>query len=176
MKSEAVSIRTFCKRTKAAPSTVGRWARDGRLPRSKGGKLLWPDAQLVWLEAQTAKADDDAATKELRSQLLRAQLREREAKADLQRLELQRELGELVPIVEVVADARACAEVIRACLLAIPARVGLQAEAIVSRMVAEAGLPPGSSPKAPVLERMIDDEINAALEALHKTRLWRQEK
>lgn len=136
---------------------------DGVIPRNADG--TYPLRACLRALAARRKANDKppaaSAAAELKEANQRAQVCEREAKAEQRELELRERRGDLVDVVLVQADARAACEIIRSKLLALPGRVALQVEALV------AGEPDA---RAARIEALIADEVNVALEALHKTK------
>ncbi len=160
---DRLSHRAFARRVGVSPTTIDRLCQDGRLPMHRDGAIKMPaglKAYRLAIASGPATTEVSEAT-EVRSLLQRAQVRERTAKAEERELQLREKRGELADVAEVQADARAACEVIRSKLLALPGRVALQVEALV------AGDP---AARAPQIEALIADEINVALEALHKTR------
>lgn len=91
--------------------------------------------------------------------LRRAQVKEREQKADTLELLLQLKRGDVISRAEVEADARALCGEIRERLLAIPPRATALLEAMLAR---EAG-----ALRTSAIQTLLSDEINRVLAALH---------
>lgn len=101
-------------------------------------------------DAGDGDEDDDidpTGVVELKSQLLAARVRERNAISRLREIELQHKEGRFVPLEEVQEDARESAEATRAALNAIPQRVALACE----------------GRKAPEIEAIVNDEIQRVI-------------
>jgi len=154
--NEVISKAEFARRVGISKQRVSQLTQAGSLPVTADGRILWPDAQRVWL---ARKAEDDnpehqapaqppagrrvhpvlgqprpAAGEQtetaIRSSLSYAEARavEKTLRAQLLGLRLKREKGDLVPAEEVRADARAVFAAVRASLLALPGRLSLLCE------------------------------------------------
>lgn len=165
---DRLSVRAFAAAAGIPRTNLQRLIKDRIVPVGPDGKVP-TEAGMAAVRAykngsREKKAETTSraiATYDIKEAMLRAQLREREAKADARELEVRQTRGELVPVVEAQADAMRAGEVIRTSLLALPARISLQLEDLVARS-------PGAA-RAPQIEALVADEINAVLDQLHKT-------
>lgn len=106
---------------------------------------------------ETQDRDPDAIVGEdLDDELLRAQIRERRAKAELARDQLERDRKNLIPRAEVVADATRAATEIRTRLRSLGASVALRLECGCRR--------------AAEVQALVDQEVNEILTVLNRTR------
>lgn len=163
-RADRLSQNAFARKVGCAPSTINRMATDGRLPRHPDGSIRMPEGLAAYRTARaaiTAPSPANVEAAELRAALNRAQVRERIAKAEQRELQLRQERDELVEASAVRADAQAAAELVRTRLLALPARVALQVEALAAGPAAL---------RAPQIAALIEDEINQVLDVLHKAR------
>lgn len=147
-----------------APAKPGRRPAGAEAPAPKSSPT--PPASKEPTAAELATQDRE---REAHAQVARVTLdiREQElatkkGRAALLELELQRARGELVPIAEVMADARTAGAVVRERLIALPGRLALVLEALCARQ--------GGPPRATAIEAVLADEVNAVLDALHGTR------
>jgi phage terminase Nu1 subunit (DNA packaging protein) len=162
----AVSFREFTRRVPGATlGALARLAAAGKLPQNSSKALRWPEARDAWLAEKAAEVESRVADADLDDAIQRATLRIKIAQAEARELENATALRRLIPIDEVEEDAIACAEAIRATLLSLPQRVALQLESVAQ---GPAHL------RAPQIEALLADEINAALTALHSTRFGQE--
>lgn len=163
MAERLLSVSAFARFVGGNKSTVQRMVADGRITKRRDGKINAATGLAEYRAAMAEKVNGGQPTHtgDTKADLLRAQLRERLAKAEARELELRREREELVDVAEVRADALKAAEVIRTGLLALPSRVALQVEALIAK-------DPGT--RAARIEALIQDEVNEVLVVLNRTR------
>ncbi len=134
-----------------AQSTVSRAIARGDIEPLTSGRL--PESAIAKLrELRRADAEVAAQDSEWDRRLLQAQAAEREAKARLKQIELERESGRYVELAIVQRDAADTAERILAVLRAIPQRTAMALECECQR--------------AAVIEKKVGDEIERAVAEL----------
>jgi hypothetical protein len=148
---------------------VQRWVAIRRIVPNGDG--TYPEKYVAevkrWRQEEAESAEEAAnAQSSTKARLLAAQASEREAKAELRVLEAKHARGEFLLRSEVEEAGRAIGETIRAALLALPQRVALQVEHLAAG-------PRGA--RAPAIEALVADEVNAILAALHGTRYAAEE-
>ncbi len=162
-------------------TTLGKHIRAGRLPVNRDKSLPMPDALKAWQAYRAAHPaqkpppprpapepakDDDgeeayASDRRVARSLEAVKLRKLHHQARLAELTADREAGKLVLADDVTRDAQAFAAIIRDGLLALPGRCAL---------VLEAALADPSAARAPAIEAVLTDEVNALLATLHGSR------
>lgn len=144
---------------------------DNRIPQ-QAGLAAFVQQRTVKAPTTTATHDDSASDKPKQTrtpspphrhdEVIEVDLERKRLGVEMQKLRMGRETGELVPRDQVAADARATCTAIRNTLLALPARVALLVESLVAASDAQL--------RAGRIQRLLEDEINLALEALHEGR------
>lgn len=160
-KPTLLSLRQFAALAGVSHTTVAEWIASGKVP-NVDGKVPKAAGLSALRRMRKEQAKDSPAAKEAAEQkaaLQRALVRERVAKAEDREMRLRQARGELVEVGAVQADAIRAAEHVRSQLLAMPPRLAARVAAV----------PPGSQQVA-LIEALIADEINDALEGLNKTR------
>jgi phage terminase Nu1 subunit (DNA packaging protein) len=160
-KPTLLSLRQFALLAGVSHVTVKDWSDSGKLP-NVDGKIPKIAGLAALRRMRREQAKDSPAAKEAAEQkaaLQRAQIRERLAKAEDREIRLRQARGELVEVAAVQADAIRTAEHVRSQLLAMPPRLAARVAAVA----------PGPQQVA-LIEALIADEINEALEGLQKTR------
>lgn len=136
------------------PATPG-----GRVERGGRGRHRERDAGRRGADPDDEGLDGDPDNLDgelLDDELLRAQIRERRAKAALARMQVELARSDVIPRAEVVADATRAASEIRTSLRSLGSRVALRLEC--------------DCRKAAEVQAIIDREINTVLAVLNRTR------
>jgi muconolactone delta-isomerase len=137
-----------------AQSTVWRAIARGDIVTLPNGRV--PESEIEKLIALRKQDQESAdAVADLKQRLLAAETSEREAKAKLKILELEREAGKYVELEVVARDAADTRERILAVLRAIPQRTAMALECACTR--------------AAVVEKTISDEVERAIGELRKS-------
>ncbi len=160
-KPTLLSLRQFATLAGVSHVTVSEWLRLGKLPNIEG-KVPKAQGLAALRRMRQEQAKDSPAAKEAqeaKAALQRAQVRERLAKAEDREMRLRQARGELVEVTAVQADAIRAAEHVRSQLLAMPPRLAARVAAV-----------PEGPQQVALIEALIADEINEALEGLQKTR------
>lgn len=139
--------------------TVQRALERGDLKPAKGGKLLQADLD-AWKELRAREAKEQAADADLERRKLAAETAEREAKAALRALELERQRGDFVRLSDVRRDGADCGERVVSTLRAIPQRTAL---------AIEAALAGPSQMRAAAVERLVSAEVERAIGAMKES-------
>lgn len=162
----SVTQRAFAARAGTSTGTISRLVKEGILPKRVDGSIPLDEGLMAWGQYQAAHAGDGrsspraevAPALDVRAAKLRAELREREAKAEARETENAARRGELVPRVDVVADALAVGELVRQHLTTLAPRIAPQVDAI----------DPGPR-RVALIEALIADEVQRALGELQRS-------
>ncbi len=166
--------RAFAAHVQASLAQIQRLVARGAIPLDEQGKIPMPAGLHAYLNHRQLKPvpppplPDGAEpgsgragrSLELAQSIHEAELAQKAWDARTRELRYRELAGELVQVEEVRADARAACEAIRSGLLALGPRIALQLEAICA----------GEAPRAPQIQAVIDDEVNALLITLHSSR------
>jgi transcriptional regulator with XRE-family HTH domain len=148
---EGLSQEEIARRVGCSQSTVGRAIARGDIHPLTNGRL--PESAVEVLRGlRTADEKVYAETAELERRLLAAETGERESKAKLRAMEVERESGRFVELELVQRDAADTAQRIVGVLRAVPQRVALALET--------------PHMKAAVVEKKIAEEIERAIAEL----------
>lgn len=168
MSPGSLSRREFAAQVGCSPTVIRRLCKRGVLPVDGHDRIPMPEGLRAFLAVRSvhAPATPPAASGEpataapphRHADVIAVELKRKELAAQTAELRYKRESGELVPRAEVAAEAQAVCGAIRAALLSIPARVALLVEALVASSDAQL--------RAGRIQRLLEDEVNLALEAL----------
>lgn len=188
--TDTASRREFARLVACSPALVQRLVSRGELPTDSNGKILIASGVAAYARLRTIASpaatvgvtpgarppvDDVGAVPEgaplerpraaahSPDAVIAAELRRKEADTQLKELKLRRESGALVERATVRQEAQAVCTAVRSTLLALPARVALQIEQLIAST--------SGALRASKVQRLIEDEVNLALEALHEGRL-----
>lgn len=133
---------------------------DGSIPRA-AGIAAWRarGGNQAAEEGGGATPADTAAQQALSRDLRQAQLSDKQQRAALTEMKVERLRGSLVPVAEVRAEAARAAAEVRGKLLAISGGLALELESMMARGCTAAEI-----------QAVVDREINAALAVLHSGR------
>lgn len=154
-KVEGLTQLEVATRSGCSQSTISRAIARGDIEVLPSGRV--PESAVEIMRAQRAQeAAANEATSDLERRLLAAQAAEREAKAKLRQLELERESGRFVELDLVERDAADTAERILGVLRAIPQRTALALECPCNR--------------AAIVEAKIREEVERAIAELAESK------
>jgi predicted transcriptional regulator len=158
-KPEGLSQEEMARHVGCAQSTVSRAIARGDVSTLSNGRLpLSAVEALKALRAEDEKAS--SITADLERRKLAAETAEREAKAALRALELERERGDFVRLADVRRDGADCGERVVGTLRAIPQRTAL---------AIEAALADKQQLRAAAVERLVSAEVERALGELRES-------
>ena len=166
----SLSQRNFAIRVGCSRQYIGQLVAKGKLPVNEDKSIPVPAgleafAVLKRTSQMPPTLDDTTPQHEevaaLSVDLRHAQLEERTQRARSVEIKNQERLGLLVPVDEVRADVRAICESVRNALLALGSRVALPIEAVCAS---------GRGLRAHEIQKIIEDEVNLILQALHTSR------
>ena len=182
--SASLSVREFAAQVQKSPTVIQRLKKAGKIPTGPDGKIPMPEGLHAYLNHraidvpaappppavsspprvgdQFPDGAGEPAMLRLAQNIREAELAVKAWDARNRELKYWRERGQLVPVDEVRADARAACETIRTHLLALGSRLALVIEEICAR--------DGGYPRAATIQSTIEDEVNAILTVLHATR------
>lgn len=167
-----VSVAEFSRRAEIPNSTARLWIKQGRIPKHDNGKIPVRAGLAAVRRIQGQREEGEEESEErgsLEEQLLQARVRATKAQGELRELQLAHEQGLFVLAEEVQVEGRALGATLRTGLLAIPQRAALKLEAILAATLRP--IAPGAEvPRAPAIEALLLDEINAVLVALQGPR------
>jgi hypothetical protein len=185
----SLSRREFAAHVGKSPTVIQRLVAAGKLPTDADGKIPMPAGLIAYsrvraLEAPPSPPPPKASPPStpsvaggasggpprspgrMPSTIVEAELLQKTWDARNKELKFLRDSGELVAREDVIADARAACNAIRAALLALPSRVALQVEALAASEV---------EIRAARIEALIADEVNQVLVQLNSSRFARGE-
>lgn len=167
MEGVEVSLREFGSAVGVSYESIRQLAKKGIIPTSENGKILMKEGMEAYqnylMEHPSAgskklfgkekayKAMGAAAVSDAQM-YQKAKTQEKVFAAKLKQLEVKRQVGDLVPRADIIADAHRVATEVQGRLLAIPARIAPVCEGRSAREI----------------QVILEDAINEALEAFNK--------
>lgn len=157
---EGLSQDEAARRVGCSQSTIGRAIRRGDIEILINGRI--PESEIPKLiELRKEDERENAEKADLERRMLKAELGEREAKAKLRVMEVERESGRVVDLAVVRADAANARERIIGVLRALPQRVAAEVDAALSTPLDR---------RAAVIEKLIAAEVERAIAELAESK------
>jgi transcriptional regulator with XRE-family HTH domain len=159
---EGLTQDEIARRVGCSQSTVWRAIAAGKITPLPNGRLPESAAETLGLlrkDEQETDRDNAEELRKLNRRLLEAQTAEREAKAELRALELERQAGRFISLDLVQQDGADTAERVLAVLRAIPQRTAMALEC--------------SCRRASVVEKKIREEVERAIAELRESKYIR---